>query len=229
MTTKRQIWKLIKPLLARNPDLIAFDSKSRGVDIVLSPVRHIVRGINIHGSGHADLAQQIWFLGYTFGAAPKLITLGDQQIYTKNWEEVRWSHPWRQEAFIEIVENEVLPLLRRIETLEDYILFEPYLSAKWTGILTAPMTRLHVYAALGCFDQVAEAALLLKTCGHRWCYWWSEQTYVEALEQLLPLTQANDRAGVAALLHSWERRFAEHHGLQAIYEKTPFPFETASA
>ena len=228
MTTKRQIRKLLGPLLANHPELIAMDSTFRGIDVVVAPVRHLVRGFSIAGSGFADFAQQSWFMGYTFRARAPLVTLGDGRIYAEKPEEARWSHPRRQDAFIEIVENDVLPLLTRIDTIEKYMLFEPYLSPKWTGNLTDPMTRVHVYAALGCFDRVAEAALLLRTAGYRETYWWSEKTYVEVMEQLLPLTEANDHTGVAALLHDWERRFVEAHGLQAMYEKTPFPFELSS-
>lgn len=225
MTTKRQIRTLLKPLLARHPELIAVDSRFNGVDVVLAPVRHIVRGFSIQSSGFADSPQQKWFLGYTCRARAPLITLGDGRFTAERPEEARWSHPRRQDAFIEIVENDVLPLLTRINTIENYILFEPNLSAKWTGILTDPMTRVHVYAALGCFDMVAEAALLLSTAGYRSTPFWSEQTYLEVMEQLLPLTEANDRTGVAALLHDWERQFVEAHGLRAVYEKTPFSFE----
>lgn len=225
MTTKREIRKLLKPLLSRHPELLAVESKFSGINVILAPVRHLVRGFSIQSSGFADSPQQKWFLGYTCWAHAPLVTLGDGRFTAERPEEARWSHPRRQEAFIEIVENDVLPLLTRIDTIENYILFEPNLSAKWSGILTDPMTRVHVYAALGCFDMVAEAALLLRTAGYRKSYWWSEQTYIEAMEQLLPLTEANDRAGVAALLHDWERRFVEAHGLQAVYEKTPFSFE----
>ena len=78
------------------------------------------------------------------------------------------------------------------------------------------------------FHFVAEAALLLKTAGYRKTFWWSEQTYEDVMERLLPLAQANDRDGVAALLHDWERQFVELHGLQGIYEKKPFPFQLTS-
>lgn len=228
MTTKRQIRTLLKPLLARHPELIAIDSKFNGIDVVLSPVRHIVRGFSIGSSGFADHPQQNWFLGYTFRARAPLITLGDDRFYAETPDEARWSHPRRQAAFIESVENHVLPLLKRLDTIEDYIAYGPYLPAKWIGILTDPMTRVYVYAALGCFGFVAEAARLLRTAGYRRTPFWSEQTYIEVMEQLLPLTEANDRAGVAALLRDWERQFVEVHGLEDIYEKTAFPFENGS-
>jgi hypothetical protein len=226
MTTKRQIKKLLRPLLERHPELFAFESKSSGLYVMLTPLDHMVRGFAIRRSGIGDLPEHSWFFSYSFRARAPLTQFGGVPFNTHVFDEMWWSHPRHQDAYIEVIEDTILPLLHSIDTVERMVALKHPRSVLWDrGLQMDEMNRIFINAALGRFDLVDRAARELKALGYRESFFWSEKTYREAMEELWPLTQAGDKAGVAALLHDWERQFIELHGLQAIYEKTPFPFE----
>ena len=65
----------------------------------------------------------------------------------------------------------------------------------------------------------------MKAKGPHYLPAWSEESFKESIEQLWPLIEAEDRAGIAALLRQWEEEFIIRNGLEAIYERTPFPLE----
>ncbi|AMJ62005.1 hypothetical protein [Bosea sp. PAMC 26642] len=225
MTTKRQIKRLLRPLLERHPELFAIESKFEGVDLILTPITHMVRGVAIRRSGIGDIPDYQWFFSYSFRARAPLTQFGGVPFLTSVFDEMRWSHPRQQDAFVEVIEETILPLLHSIDTVERMLALKHPASVLWDRGLQEVMNRIYINAALGRFDLVDEAARELLALGYRETYFWSETTYQEAMEELWPLTQAGDKAGVAALLHDWERQFVELHGLQTIYEKTPFPFE----
>lgn len=54
------------------------------------------------------------------------------------------------------------------------------------------------------------------------------QPRFERASRLGALVTAGDQAGDAALLHQWEEAFVARNRLEAIYEKTPFPFELST-
>lgn len=147
---------------------------------------------------------------------------------THVFKEMWWSHPRHQDAYVEVIEDMILPLLHSIDTAERMLALKHPRSVLWDRGLQEEMNRYCINAALGRFDLVDQAARELKALGYRETYFWSEKTYREAMEELWPLTRAEDKAGVAALLHDWELQFVELHGLQDIYEKKPFPFQLTS-
>jgi hypothetical protein len=228
MTTKRQIKRLLRPVLERHPELFVIESKFEGVNVMLAPIDHMVRGLAIRRSGIGDLPEHKWFFSYSFRARAPLTQFGGVPFYAHDFQEAKWSHPRHQDAFVEVIEDTILPLLSSINTVERMLTLRHPNSLLWDRGLQEHMTRIFINSALGRFDLVDQAARELKALGYRETYFWSEKTYREAMEELWPLTQANDHDGVAALLHDWERQFVELHGLQDIYEKKPFPFQLAA-
>jgi hypothetical protein len=229
MTTKRQIKRLLRPVLERHPELFVIKSEFEGFNVMLGPVDHMVRGLTIRRSGIGDLPEHKWFFSYSFRARAPLTQFGGVPFYAHDFQETKWSHPRHQDAFTEVLEDTILPLLKSIDTVERMTTLQHPNSLLWDSGLLEHMNRIFINAALGRFELVDQAARELQALGYRETYFWSEKTYCEAMEVLWPLTQTGDKAAVAALLYDWERQFVELHGLQDIYEKKPFPFQLTSA
>lgn len=224
MTTRRQIKTLFEAVTRRCPDFAIAGTRM----LFLKPVGHLACGIIMDRTSVADLPEQNWFISVTCAPAYWLTRVSGR-VQPADFSMKYWSHPEHQEQFIKLLETEVLPLFQSVGTVSDLIsLRHPY-EIMWRRSFDSGMTRLFLNAAIGRFDIVDEEARQIVATGHRQTFAWGESVYVKAIEALWPLTQSGDRIAVAALLHEWEREFAEICGLQAIYEKTPFPFETASA
>jgi hypothetical protein len=224
MTTKRQVKKLFDALLKRHPELTVISTRT-GLKVVLKPIDHLIRGFLVWPTSNADLPQQDWFISYTFRPKGPVGHFCWGTFQPDDYQMMKWSHPRQQEAFFESVENEVMPLLKSVRTVEDMLSFRHRQDASWRLSLETDMNKIRLHAAIGRFDVVEEVARNLLSKDYRQTPRWNEQTYSEVIERLWPLTRANDRNGVAALLHDWERQFVELNELQALYEKTPFPFE----
>lgn len=224
MTTKKQIRKIFQKIVERHPDLTIIKALY-GDKIIIRPVDHLIRGFYILRSAYADWADHIWSVGYTFD--PRGYSQGGicgTEFITKDIKEIYWSHPRHDDAIIEVVEAEILPILRSIDTIDKMLSFNHPMDVRWKNWFELAVHKVRLHAALGDFGKAAEAVTDMKTKGPLYP-WWSEQSYAEIMEFLWPLIQAEDRGGVAALLHRWEDEFVIRNGLEDIYERTPFPVE----
>ena len=52
-----------------------------------------------------------------------------------------------------------------------------------------------------------------------------QETYDRVVEGLCPLVAANDRTGLAKLLHSYEAQSVKNLKIEKFWEPTPFPIE----
>jgi hypothetical protein len=225
MTTKRQVKALYQPLLKRYPELAMIETAEHGYMLVLRPVDHLVRVFNVQRSAYADRPDYYWSIGYTFWHKASLSNIRGTNFITPDIKMMYWSHPKHEEAFIEAVETQILPVLRSVDSIERLLSSSHPMEQRWKWRFDHPVNKMCLHAALGDFGTAAEAAREFREKGRVRMPWWSEETYVDVMERLWPLCEANDRAGVAALLHEWERRFIEKHKLQALHESRPFPIE----
>ncbi|MGO4403786.1 hypothetical protein AB4Z10_05900 [Bosea sp. RAF48] len=219
MTTKKQIRKLLDTVAARHDDLIV-----RGPFLVLAPLRHVLRSISIDRSSDANHPSFYWHIGHAFNPFGSLQGLCCDIFWLPKGGPRFWSDAGFTEAFVETVEQRILPMLRRVQTIDDmfHVEGEPrsYQYDNWLN--NYEPYQLHMHAAFGRLDQAATVAEKIKN-------WhlaknWRQPEFIYA-NQLGALVAAGDRKAVIALLHEWEEDFVRRKDLLSIYERTPFPLE----
>lgn len=221
MTTAAQIKRLVKPLLERNDDLTLI-----GPWIILNPVQHVARAILIDRTGEAKRFRPKW------GVVDLVEPL---EIFPFNWGDRfghpthrlwEWTDPTIQAAFIEAVERDVLPLLRPIQTLDDFVTFA-------SSQERFPLTFFHGYhfrkvvvdAARGELDSARSICAELASGRTRWSMPLMREKVEGITKRICPLLTADDRPGLVQLLREWEAYSVKNLGLEALWESTPFPLE----
>ena len=117
MTTIREVKRLVKPLLDRNPDLALVDRL-----LVMLPIDHFVRGIYIGRTSNAHLANVNWATVPLFEMTDRFyFNFGDSLIA----EPPAWvlTCPKLPETLIKIAERDALPKLRAIKSIADFEAF----------------------------------------------------------------------------------------------------------
>ncbi|SEG34753.1 hypothetical protein [Bosea lathyri] len=219
MTTQRQIVRLLEQYCGRDDLLI------RGHDVYLVPIGHVVRGFSIYRTGEKDRFDIATFCGSSFDStleSPRGISSIDRY---ENWLP-RWTHPDLQHDFDRLIQQYIVPTL----TCLDLKTLLPKSDARWqgpevpfAGSFRMPHMSAPVYAALGDFvsaDKQLDVLTLIPR-GHRIM----EPVLAALLDDLRPLIRANDRPGVADLLHKWEAAAMSRWALADHWRPTPFPLE----
>ncbi|MGX5736877.1 hypothetical protein [Bosea thiooxidans] len=220
MTTKRQIKKLLEEVASRHDDLIV-----RGPFIVLAPLRHVLRSISIDQSWDANYPRFYWHIGHGFNPTGSLQGLSRDIFWLPKEGPRFWSDPGFTEAVIETLDQRILPMLRRVQTIEDMfdVHGEPRSCEYDNWLNNHEPYRIHILAALGNFQEATPIYERIKDWHLTMKNWW--QPRFEQASRLGALVAAGDRPAVAALLHQWEEDFATRNDLLSIYERTPFPLE----
>lgn len=121
MTTAAQIRQMVQPLLERHEDLALV-----GRWLFVKPIFHFARAVLIGRTAYADEIEPQWAMIHVFQA---------RRTFSLNWGEFLanrqsrrpglWlmSQPDIQEALIEAIEEQALPKLRSVTSLEDYLTF----------------------------------------------------------------------------------------------------------
>lgn len=227
MTTKRQIKKLLKPFLEKHDDL-----ELVGQWIYLKPAQHLARAVLIDRTSDADYFKPRWALVNLCHPWDSFhLSWGEELYRPRNKPGLwLWSDSSMPNDLYSKIETEALPALRAVETLHQFLDFacNPE-NFNWPPRLLndrrAPLEKIIVDAAIGDFDAALEGCINLTTKRN-----WNQdpewkREYDAVTKQLFPLLQANDRKGIAKLLHEWEAFTVEQFGITQIWEKTPFPFE----
>ncbi|MDR6634056.1 hypothetical protein J2X72_002856 [Phyllobacterium sp. 1468] len=279
MTTISQVSQTLKPVLARNPDVVLM-----GRFLFLKPVRHMLKGIYIDRSSDKNefvtiaevnlilLDQGRWKNArcerlYGFYVEPgelsklenfpmigKSIPHPDSSVgkmrvtwdmrraildHNQNHEkpkhrddEVRievvcWdiTRPASIELMYEMIEEDVLPNLRKIVSFDDFETFAAAIGpADEFPYKTSTFERMLMATAAGHFDKAQEL-------------WNSiEQKPVYPAGRLLEILiaenptfhlalLAGDRAALAKIFHDWEAQSVRSYGIESFWERTPFPLE----
>jgi hypothetical protein len=222
MTTVAQVKQAVEPLLKRNPDLALV-----GRLIVLKPVQHILRGIIIDRSLDPRLFVPSWAVTFLFWPRANFPLNWGQRIYGSGaWDLDEKPLP---ELLCHAIEEQALPLLRPVRTIDDLVAFA---SAK-----RFPNTYLDLYEDRKIFFEVArgdlDAARLLCQCmtsdhtKRRYLPDMKEE-YDAIMKGLCPLIAKGDRPRLGQLLHKYEEGTVRAMKLEKYWEPTPFPIELDS-
>jgi hypothetical protein len=128
----------------------------------------------------------------------------------------------------EAIEQEALPSMRSIKTIDDFV--------KFTSKERFPDTHLDLYPASKIFVDVARddldaaksiCAYMATDRAKGWYLPDMQAKYDRVTKELCPLIAANDRPGLARLLHAYEARSIKNLKLEQFWKPTPFPIEQA--
>jgi hypothetical protein len=225
MTTSAQIKRLVKPLLARHESLVQV-----GPWIYLKPIRHVARAIVIDRTGGAARFRPIWTVMHIIEPIESLSLIWSRRLghpINKLW---LWDDPTIQDALIDVFERQVVPLLGPIETLDDFVAFADDKTRFTLDSLHAFLLRAAVVdAARGDLESAKAMCAKVATGKTQWSGPLSVQTHARVMGKLYPLLLSDDRAGIVKLLREWEAFSVKHLGLEAVWERTPFPLELQTA
>ena len=220
MTTAREVKKLVAPLLARHDDLVL-----HGRFVILRPIRHVMRSVFIDATGSKNRFSPTY---YAFGMFEPdvggLGCFGDR--FGTGHKAKGWSldDPHASEMLTEQIEAVVLPTLRSIVSIKDYAEFAqngPFYTAKLDFHV---QRKLPVDVALGDFEAAEDSLAKLRARRR----WYENDNYTEFLDMidvLGPLVDAQDRKGLAAWLHAREAETARNRKLTPYWQPSPFPIE----
>jgi hypothetical protein len=224
MTTAAQVKKLVKPLLDRDSNLALV-----GRWIYVKPVHHFARAVLIDRMLDAAKFRPQWAVVHVFQPRRFFPLSWGEWLYNErsarpgSW---RITDPDVGAALIREIETHALPALRAIKSLEDYLAF---VSRHYFRhhLFEWPDCRIIVEVALGDLDAArATAAENLAT--------WSTtrpehdeetQEKYRRLRELCARVAADEREGLAQLLHEWEALTVKNLKIEHLWEPTPFPLE----
>jgi hypothetical protein len=118
MTTVAQVREVVQPLLQRNPDLALV-----GRLVVIKPVHHILRGIYIDRSLDSQLFIPTWAVTFLFEPSESFSYNWGGRLYNRAHGAWVVTNPATSAVMCEEIEKEALPLLRPIQTIDDFIRF----------------------------------------------------------------------------------------------------------
>jgi hypothetical protein len=209
MTTTAQVKQLVQPLMHRNPDLALV-----GRLVVIKPVHHILRGVLIGRSLDPKSFVPNWSAVSLFEPGAHFhLFLGTR--LRGRWDEGIPDLPIK---LAKTIEKEALPVLRQIDTIDDFVNFangawvedeKPYVDVA-RGDLAAAQSMCDFFSSLNGHFGIRQ-----EECEH-------------VVRDLCPRIVANDRRGLAQLLHKHEAEAVNRLKLDKLWEPTPFPIELQS-
>jgi hypothetical protein len=221
MTTAAQIKKLVKPFLERHADLVL-----DGQWFYLKPVHHLLRTILFDRTGQAVQFKPRWAVITLFRPTNNIdLKYGSmlRGTKTKLWY---WNDPEMPAALFDAIENQALPAMQSIETLDDFVKFTSDPDRFWGQHMPAfPALKLPIDVAQGDLDSARSICQKWSGRAPRW----PEDPLGPMVKGLCPLLAANDRAGLVRQLHEWEEYTVKQLKLEKIWEPSSFPIELGGA
>ena len=219
MTTVAQVKQAARPLLERNSDLTLV-----GRMIVVKPVRHILRGVYMARSIDATTFTPTWFVVFMFEYKAHPTFNWGGRLYNQAHGPWDIRNPATPQVMCDEIESEALPLLRPIQTIDDFAAFVSKERFRVTCLENWVIRKVVVDIARGDFDSA------LAICAefpreHPAVPSPLYEDHDAVLPVLRPLLEANDRAGLARVLHQWESDSVKACKLEKVWESTLFPFE----
>jgi hypothetical protein len=225
MTTAAQVKRMVQPVLARHPDFALV-----GRWLFLKPVHHFARAILIGRTAYAEEFEPQWAAIHLFEVR-KFFSLdwGEFLANERSRRRGLWfmSDPDVELSLIEAIEQQSLPKLRAIKTLDDYLAFVARHMFGRPKLFDWPQCRIIVDVAL---DDLAAARSICKENLPRWSvdrpnYDEDDRAENRRLRELCAKLADDDRAGLARLLHEWEAYAVKNFKIEQLWEPTPFPLE----
>jgi hypothetical protein len=222
MTTVAQVKQVVQPLLQHNPDLALV-----GRCVFIKPVRHILRGINLMRSIAPDLFIPAWAVIFVFEPSDGLSLNWGERIYKVTWDVTNSDLPAKM---CEAIEEQALPLLRPIETIDDFVGFATKERFRDTYLDLYEHRKIFVDIARGDLESARSICEYMATdhAKRRYLPLKMNEEYDRITKELCPLIAKNDRAGLARLLHKYEEGSVRAMKLEKYWEPTPFPIELES-
>jgi hypothetical protein len=223
MTTTAQVRQVVQPLLQRNPDLALV-----GRMIVIRPVHHFLRGVYVDRSLDPDAFVPTGTINILFKRRTDIgFSWGDRIYRTGGVWKI--NDPDLSVAMCEAIENQALPVLRPITTIEHFVRFTSKERFPHEYLDLYDLTKVFVDVARGDMEAACSICEYLRTDGARRRYLPDMQgTYQRAMQELCPLVAANDRVGLAKLLRGYEAESVKNLKMEKFWEATPFPIEIES-
>jgi hypothetical protein len=224
MTTAAQVKKLVRPLLERHSDLALV-----GRWIFVKPVHHFARGILLGRMLDAEKFRPQWAVVHLFEWQRFFPLSWGEWLYNKESER---PGSWRisdadiASALFREIEEEALPALRAMKTLDDYL---SYVSGHYFRhhLYDWPDCRIIVETALGDLKAARATGEANLAIWSRTDPYFDEETLdkYRRLRELCARLVADDRPGLVQMLHEWEASTAKNLKIEHIWQPTPFPFE----
>jgi len=123
-----------------------------------------------------------------------------------------------------VAEAQILPMLRAVSSIEEFIALKDVMHGPYALGFEETVIKTHMDLAFGRFEAALETCRWVKSLGLR-DFSGHARAYVPLLDEILPLLEAHDHAGVVSMLHRWEESTIRRLGLEAIWEPSPFPVE----
>lgn len=228
MTTKQQIKELVQPLLERNADLVLVGHQR----VWLRDVGSVGRMIRIDRTSRAHCCIVDWRIPMFFmpeaysweclGRCHDRLFRSESSGGGQGWY---WSDPTMAADFVTRVEADVIPLLRPLDTVRkrlDFVRtrpqFQGYLHPDW-----------HLIAAIAAGDLDAARTIWAKMGEFYRPGRIMDEPYRQLEYDRLCLIDeplmADDREGLAALLHRWEAEAIVGSPLEPHWVAERFPLE----
>jgi len=142
-----------------------------------------------------------------------------ERRYPESWGGWVAYDPTVADEMCEVIEEQALPMLRALQSIDDFVAFTADRSRfPWTRLGPNYSDEPFVFAAQGNFEAAVAACTRLV----------AEEPAGPRVKELLRLLADGDRQGVAALLHVWEAEAVKRLRLESVWEPTPFPIEAAA-
>jgi hypothetical protein len=220
MTTVAQVKQAVKPLLERNPDVALV-----GRLVVVKPVHHILRGIYIDRSSDPLEFVPTWSV---------IVMCEPRRDFGYRWGGRVYGPPggWNINdpnlpvLMCEAIEREALLPMRSIGTIDDFVKFTSKERFPDTYLDLYHMRKILVDVARGDLQSAGSICDYMKTDrARRWYLPDMQEQYDRVTKELCPLIIANDRGGLARLLHEYEEGSVRAMKLEKYWEPTPFPID----
>lgn len=221
MTTAAQVKKLVKPFLDRRPDLALVKRL-----IVMKPIHHVLRGILIDGTSNPNSIRPTWLADHFFEPG---------RDYYLNWSR---RIPHTKGGFWDCTQDDVQEVLGKqielhglphIAPLVDLPSFVDFVSRNYMRhhLFDYPERKIVLEVALGNLDAARmtarEKAVTRPLDDPRLDD--EDREHLRKVKALCALLEADDRQGMARMLHEWEEGTVRNLKLEHLWEPTPFPLE----
>jgi hypothetical protein len=222
MTTIAQLKRAVRPLLDRNPDLALV-----GRLVIIKPIHHILRGIIFARGIYAEQFNPIWATLFLFEPHDSLSSNWGESVYDRRGTWKFTDHDDLPAEMYKSIEEQALPLLRPIETIDDFVGFATKERFQHTHLNLYEHRKIFVDIARGDLDSARSICEYMATDGakRRYLPMKMEEEYDRITKELCPLIAKRDRAGLARLLHKYEEGSVRAMKLEKYWEPTLFPIE----
>jgi hypothetical protein len=219
MTTVAQVKQAVRPLLDRNPDLALV-----GRLILIKPVNHLLRGVYFARSADPNAFTPTWLVVPMFRYGADVVFNWGKRLYNASHGPWDIRNPGTPQVMCEDIERHALPLVQSIQTIDNFAGFASEERFGAMGLDNHLFAKIVVDVARGDLDAARDI------CAHFFREipfkpWYDGKDDDGIMPVLRPLLAANDRAGLARVLHQWEADSIKACKLDKFWEPTPFPFE----